>query len=64
MAANLPQLSGRAQTDVPASEPAGNGLPNLFTALEKQLGLKLVKTKDIPVDVIVIDRVEKIPVAN
>jgi uncharacterized protein (TIGR03435 family) len=30
----------------------GAGGPNLFTALEKQLGLKLVKTKNVPVDML------------
>jgi len=37
---------------------------SLFTELEKQLGLKLVKTKGVPVDVIVIDHVEKNPTEN
>ena len=33
-------------------------------ALEKQLGLKLVKVKGIPVDVLVIDHVDKVPTDN
>jgi uncharacterized protein (TIGR03435 family) len=37
---------------------------SFFTEIEKQLGLKLVKTKGVPVDVIVIDHVEKIPTEN
>jgi uncharacterized protein (TIGR03435 family) len=40
------------------------GGPNLFAALEKQLGLKLVKVKDVPVDVIVVDQVDKVPTEN
>jgi uncharacterized protein (TIGR03435 family) len=65
MAANLPIFAGRAQADPPAaSEPAGSGLPNIFVAFEKQLGLKLEKVKDVPLDVIVVDRVEKVPTAN
>jgi len=40
------------------------GYPNLFRALEKQLGLKLVKVKDVPVDVLAIDRIEKVPLEN
>jgi uncharacterized protein (TIGR03435 family) len=51
----------RAQT---ADEPLGNGLPNVFVALEKQIGLRLVKTKDIRLDVIVVDRVSKLPAEN
>lgn len=37
--------------------------PDLFGALEKQLGLKLEKTKT-PLDVLVIDRIDKIPTDN
>jgi uncharacterized protein (TIGR03435 family) len=64
---NLPLLASRAPADAPppaAGEPTGNGLPNIFAAVEKQLGLKLEKTKDVPVDVIVVDRVDKVPAAN
>jgi len=42
----------------------GSGLSNIFVALEKQLGLKLVKTRDIALDVIVIDRVDKVPTGD
>lgn len=38
--------------------------PGIFTALEKQLGLKLEKTHDLPSEVIVIDQLEKIPTPN
>jgi len=38
--------------------PDDNALPNLFEAIQQQLGLKLDAVK-IPVDVMVIDRVEK-----
>ena len=41
-----------------------SGLPGIFVAVQKQLGLRLVKTKDIALDVIVVDRVEKVPTAN
>ena len=44
----------------PANDP--NAPPGLFTAIQEQLGLKLESTT-APVDVIVIDRVEK-PAAN
>lgn len=37
--------------------------PGIFTAVEKQLGLKLDKSK-APLDVIVIDHVDKVPVDN
>ncbi|HEY1760495.1 MAG TPA: TIGR03435 family protein [Bryobacteraceae bacterium] len=37
--------------------------PSIFTAVEKQLGLKLEKSK-APLDMMVIDHIEKTPVAN
>lgn len=45
-----------------ASLPADPNLPNIFAALEQQLGLKLVPSKG-PVEVLVIDHAEK-PIAN
>jgi uncharacterized protein (TIGR03435 family) len=41
-----------------------SGLPDIFRALEKQLGLKLVKVNGVALDTIVIDHVEKQPTAN
>lgn len=38
--------------------------PDIFVALQRQLGLKLVKTKDIPLEIIVVDHVDKIPTEN
>lgn len=45
-----------------ASDPSG--LPNLFNALEKQLGLKLIKSKGFPLDTIVIDEIQRVPAGN
>ncbi len=42
----------------------GSGLPTVFKAVEQQLGLRLVKTKDILVDTIVVDHAEQMPVGN
>ena len=39
-------------------------LPDLFVALREKLGLRLNKTEGVPVDVIVVDSVDKIPAAN
>jgi uncharacterized protein (TIGR03435 family) len=61
IAATLPWIAGRLPAD---AEPAGSGLPTIFTALEKQLGLRLEKVRDVPVDVIVVDRVDKVPTEN
>ncbi len=38
--------------------------PSLFNAVEKQLGLKLQKVKDVPVDVLVIDHADQTPTEN
>ncbi len=46
----------------PADSPGGE--PSIFVALQKQLGLKLNKVKDVPLDLIVVDHVEKTPTAN
>ena len=46
-----------------ASDPDGGG-PSIFEAIQKQLGLRLDKTADIPMDVIVVESVDKVPTAN
>ena len=48
----------------PTPTDSPSGLPDIFAAIQRELGLKLVKTKDVPVDIIVVDRVDKIPTAN
>jgi uncharacterized protein (TIGR03435 family) len=46
-----------------ASDPSGGG-PDIFTAIQKQLGLRLNKTADVPLDYIVIESVERMPTPN
>jgi len=48
----------------PEPDSPAAGLPDLFAALRLQLGLRLDKTAGVPVDVIVVDRVDKVPAAN
>jgi uncharacterized protein (TIGR03435 family) len=51
----------------PSSSDAARGPangPDLFAALEKQLGLRLVKGKKISLDLLVIDSIDKIPTDN
>ena len=53
----------RTATAADVADPGKSG-PTLVTALEKQLGLKLTKVKDIPVDMLIVDRVDKTPTDN
>jgi uncharacterized protein (TIGR03435 family) len=46
-----------------APDSTGEGAANLLTAVEQQLGLKLYPRK-IPVDVLIIDRADKVPTEN
>ena len=48
----------------PLSQDDSSGLPNIFVALRRQLGLKLVKVNDIPLNLIVVDHVDRAPTAN
>ncbi len=40
------------------------GVPNIFGALERQLGLSLQKAKSVPIELIVVDHALKVPTAN
>jgi uncharacterized protein (TIGR03435 family) len=59
-AANDAPLVTAATSEPPA---AGDPGPSLFVALQQQLGLRLEKRK-LPVDVLVIDHIERLPAAN
>jgi uncharacterized protein (TIGR03435 family) len=48
--------------DTGSQQPGGG--PSLFTALEKQLGLKLVKAKNVTLDVLIIDHLDRVPTPN
>ena len=48
----------------PAAGDPDDGGPTIFTAIQKQLGLRLNKTADVPVDVIVVENVDKVPTPN
>jgi uncharacterized protein (TIGR03435 family) len=51
-----------ASGSLAAADP-GEG-PDLFTALEKQLGLRLLKRRNVASSVFVIDQVDKVPTEN
>jgi uncharacterized protein (TIGR03435 family) len=54
----------RVRESMPADDGVGSGLPNVFTAIQRELGLKLEKVSDIPVDVVVIDQGRPVPTDN
>ena len=56
------RATAEASAQGSANDPSG--APKLFKALEQQLGLRLVKVKDVPVDIIVIDHAEMTPVED
>jgi uncharacterized protein (TIGR03435 family) len=49
--------------DDAASEPNATPKPDLFSAIQRQLGLKLEASKE-PLEVLVVDRAEKTPAGN
>jgi uncharacterized protein (TIGR03435 family) len=62
-----PSAAAPAAAGAPeAPDPGSNGLPpiSLFDALQKQLGLKLVKKDSVPQPVLVIDHIEEHPTDN
>jgi uncharacterized protein (TIGR03435 family) len=66
LAALLPPRadSDSANGAPPAPSDPGGGGPNIFAAIQKQLGLRLDKTADVPLDMIVIESVDKVPTAD
>jgi uncharacterized protein (TIGR03435 family) len=49
--------------DLAASDPVDAG-PNIFSAVQQQLGLKLTKVADVQVDVMIIDHIDQTPTEN
>ena len=58
-----PDDNGPHMPDQPAQPVAETIGPSIFTAVEEQLGLKLVPKKG-PVEILVVDHVERIPTEN
>jgi uncharacterized protein (TIGR03435 family) len=56
--------NGTMPPAVPQPADSAGGEPSIFVAVQKQLGLKLVKIKEVPLDVIVVDHADKTPTAN
>jgi uncharacterized protein (TIGR03435 family) len=58
----LPGIYDYKLSYAPANDP-NSSFPDFFTALQEQLGLKLVP-QNVPVDFLVIDHVDKMPTEN
>jgi uncharacterized protein (TIGR03435 family) len=54
----------QVQRNQPAGQDESSGLPGITKAIEKQLGLRLVKSKGFLLDTIVVDSALKIPIDN
>ena len=53
----------RSLPSAAAADPDSGG-PTIITAIQKQLGLRLDKSAAVPLQMIVVDRVDKVPTAN
>ena len=60
---NVPGAARDQGTGAATAPDPGEG-PNIFTAVQQQLGLKLTKVKDVPVDVLIIDHADQTPTEN
>jgi uncharacterized protein (TIGR03435 family) len=60
LAARLTRAASSSQEPVVASDPGDSG-PTILEAIQKQLGLRLNKAENAPLDVIVVDHLEKLP---
>jgi uncharacterized protein (TIGR03435 family) len=57
-------VSGVNGASAQAEPVGGSGLPDIFRALERQLGLKLVSVKRIPLKFLVVDSIDRAPTEN
>lgn len=51
-------------TPVPAAADPVDAGPNIFNAVQQQLGLKLTKVADIQVEVMIVDHIDQMPTEN
>lgn len=61
-----PPLNPNAPSPLDEARQAPDAVegPNIFNAMQQQLGLKLQKVKDVPIDVLVIDHIDQTATGN
>jgi uncharacterized protein (TIGR03435 family) len=60
----MPSEAAGGEPGVPLASDPAEGAPDIFTAVEQQLGLKLVKAGGVPVDMLIVDSADKVPTEN
>jgi uncharacterized protein (TIGR03435 family) len=63
VAPRLPAGADGDNSPAPVASDSG-GFPDIFAAVQKQLGLRLVKTADVAMSVIVVETLDKTPTEN
>jgi len=64
LSGTMPSEPAGGEPGVPLASDPADGAPDIFTAVEQQLGLKLVKAGGIPVDVLIGDSADQVPTEN
>jgi uncharacterized protein (TIGR03435 family) len=64
LASQFPSRPDAGNGPPPAGNEPGSGFPNIHVAIQKQLGLRLDKIANVPLDMIVVDSVDKVPATD
>jgi len=60
----MPPAPAGGEPGVPLASDPAEGAPDIFAAVQEQLGLRLVKVRDVPVDMLIVDNADKVPTEN
>ena len=64
LSGTMPSEPAGGEPGMPLASDPAEGAPDIFTAVEQQLGLKLVKAGGVPVDMLIVDSADKVPTEN